>query len=53
MFADDQLAENASTVSSPAVIRETVCKILNRSRLGDYSLNCYVDNIKIEPSPSR
>jgi DNA repair photolyase len=41
MFTDDQPAKNASA-SSPAVVRETVCKtILNRSGLSDYSLNCY------------
>lgn len=32
----------AAANSSPIVVRETVCKtILNRSSLGEYSLNCY------------
>ena len=31
-----------SADSTPIVVRETACKtILNRTSLGDYSLNCY------------
>ena len=42
MPPDGQLHHNTCQLPRGPVVRETVCKtILNRSGLGDYSLNCY------------